>query len=188
MNAEIIAEWYRRQSHKVVRTQSSFWYDAGPRVFQAFPFHWIIQPSKKELNQLMLRHGIVALRYSTPLDAPEGMVSYHVVLSGSYNLESLPHQARNGVRTGLKHFQIERISFERLADEGWLLQQDTLERQGRTSSMEQAEWQRICRSTEGLPGFEAWGAICDGELAASLMINRVDGTYVCLTHKATANS
>ena len=32
-------------------------------------------------------------------------------------------------------------------------------------SMRQAEWQRICRAAEGLPGFEAWGAIHEDELA-----------------------
>jgi hypothetical protein len=75
MNAEIFARWLRRQGHHVVRTPSSYWFDAGPRVFQAFPYHWIIQPSQKELRELMRRQGTVALRYSTPFAAPDGMVS-----------------------------------------------------------------------------------------------------------------
>jgi hypothetical protein len=62
----------------------------------------------------------------------------------------------------------------RLAAEGWKLQQDTMDRQGRGGSMSEAEWQRICRAADGLPGLEAWGAVVDGELAASLMTVRVD--------------
>ena len=49
MNAEIFAEWLRRQGHSVVRTTSSYWYDKSSRVYQAFPYHWIIQPTEEEL-------------------------------------------------------------------------------------------------------------------------------------------
>ncbi len=177
MNVETFAEWLRRQGHQVIRTPSSYWYEAGPRVFQAFPYHWLIQPSAGELRGLTLGRGIAALRYSTPLDAPQGMVSYHVVLRGPYTLDMLRAQARNGVRRGLSRFKVERIAFERLAGEGWSLQADTLERQERTKSMDQAEWQRICRAADGLPGFEAWGAICDGELAAALLTARIDDRW-----------
>jgi hypothetical protein len=177
MNAKTFAKWMRLQGRKVIRTRSSYWYNAGPRVFQAFPLHWLIQPSRREMNALMIRHSVAAVRYSKPLDATEGIASYHAVLNGPYNLEMLRHQARNGVRKGLKHFQIERISFNRLADEGWKLQQDTLERQDRTSSMNQSDWQRICLAADGLPGFEAWGAIVDGELAASMLTSQIDNIW-----------
>ena len=102
MNAEVFAEWFRRQGHRVVRTASSYWCDAGPRVYQAFPYHWLIQPSAMELSGLLIGKGAVALRYSTPFDAIDGKVSYHVVLEGStpYELETLRAQARNGVRRG----------------------------------------------------------------------------------------
>jgi len=177
MNAETFAEWLRRQGHHVIRTASSYWYDAGPRVFQAFPYQWLIQPSANELRKLMLGHGVAALRYSTPLETPNGAVSYHVVLTEPYSLKKLRAQARNGVRRGLECCTIERISFERLAEDGWNLQQDTLERQGRSGSMTQSEWRRICRAANGLPGFEAWGAIVDGELAASVLVVRLDDTF-----------
>ena len=176
MNADIFAEWLRRQGRQVIRSASSYWYNAGPRVFQAFPYHWLIGPSDREVRTLVLGRGIAALRYSAPLAASSGAVSYHVVLRGPYNLETLRGQARNGVRRGLSRFQVERIAFERLAEEGWSLQADTLERQGRTKSMHRAEWQRTCRAADGLPGFEAWGATCDGELAAALLTARIDDT------------
>jgi hypothetical protein len=177
MNAEIFSEWLRRQGHHVVHTASSYWYDAGPRVFQAFPYQWLIQPSTSELRKLMIGHGAAALRYSTPLEAPGGALSYHVVLTEPYGLQTLRAQARNGVRRGLECCTIECIPFERLAEEGWSLQQDTLDRQGRCGSMTQSEWQRICRAADGLPGFEAWGAIVDGELAASVLIARIDDAF-----------
>jgi hypothetical protein len=177
MNAETFAEWMRRQGHDVYQTASSYWYDAGPRVLQAFPYHWLITPEKKEIQDLMLRHGIIAMRYSTPLDYPEGMVSYHVVLHLPYELDALKCQARNGVKRGLQHFQIEQISFERLATEGWALQFDTLIRQNRVRSMKQEEWERLCRSADGLSGFEAWAATSNGELAGALIICRIGDVF-----------
>jgi hypothetical protein len=176
MNAESFAEWLRRQGRQVVRTASSYWYEAGPRVFQAFPYHWLIRPSEQELRELMVSRSILALRYSAPVHASDGMISYHVVLNGPYNLAMLRAQARNGVRRGLSHFQVEPIGFERLAAESWILQQDTLARQGRVKSMSCSEWQTLSRAAEGLPGFEAWGATFEGELAASLLTARVDDT------------
>jgi hypothetical protein len=177
MNAETFAEWMRRQGHRVFRTTSSYWYTAGPRVLQAFPYHWQITPSEGEINELMQRNGIISLRYSTPLDFPEGKVSYHIVLGKQYCLDNLKSQARNGVKHGLKCFRVGQISFERLAKEGWALQQDTLDRQNRLHSMTQSEWESICRAAIDLPGFEAWAALADEELAAALIICRIDNMF-----------
>jgi hypothetical protein len=177
MNTEVFAEWIRRQGHQVYRTNSSYWYDAGPRVLQAFPYHWLITPDKREIRDLMIKHGIIALRYSTPLDFPEGTVSYHVVLHMPYELSQLKSQTRNGVKRGLEHFQIEQIPFARLATEGWALQYDTLVRQDRLRSMGQAEWERLCHSADGLPGFEAWAATSKGELAGAVIICRIGSMF-----------
>ena len=177
MNAETFAEWMRRQGHKVYRTASSYWYSAGPRVLQAFPYHWIITPTRGEIRELLLKHGIAAVRYSTPLSPSGGKASYHVVLHKPYQIDALKPQARNGIKRGLNHFSVEQISFEQLATEGWILQRDTLERQDRLQSMTQAEWERLCRSAEDLPGFEAWAAISNNELAGAVIICRIDDMF-----------
>jgi hypothetical protein len=177
MNPETFAEWLRRQGHRVYRTASSYWYEAGPRVFQAFPYHWLITPDEKEIRELLLEHGIAAVRYSTPLKSRGGKASYHVVLHKPYPFESLKPQARNGIKRGLCHFSVEQISFERLATEGWVLQQDTLERQDRLRSMTQAEWEILCHSAADLPGFEAWAGISNGELAGAVIICQIDDMF-----------
>ncbi len=177
MNAETFAEWIRRQGHKIYRTKSSYWYDAGPHVLQAFPYHWIISPDESEIKELMLKNRIIALRYSAPVDFREGKLSYHIVRTGNYTLESLKQKARNGVKRGLEHFKIEEISFERLAGEGWLLQEDTLLRQNRTRSMTRIQWESLCLSAKDLPGFHAFAALSEGELAGAVIISLIDGIY-----------
>jgi hypothetical protein len=89
----------------------------------------------------------------------------------------LRHQARNGVKRGLNNCTVSQISFERLAEEGWPLQLDTLERQGRVDSMSQDTWHKICLAAKDLPGFEAWGAVADGELAATLFTARINSVW-----------
>ena len=69
MNAEIFAEWLRRQGYRVVRTASSYWFEVSARVYQAFPYHWVIEPSEEELSRLLTEHHAIALRYSTPVNA-----------------------------------------------------------------------------------------------------------------------
>jgi hypothetical protein len=173
--AEVFGEWLRRQGHRVTRTQSSYWYDQGPRVYQAFPYHWIITPSDQELSDFLRSARAMALRYSTPLDAPEGRVSYHAILDDkAYGLESLGKWARKNVRRGLKHCRVEPIAWERLADEGYTLQADTLDRQGREVEMTPALWRRRCTAAADLPGFEAWGALAGGRLAASVITYQMD--------------
>jgi hypothetical protein len=175
MNAEIFAEWLRRQGHRIYQTDSCYWYDAGPRVLQSFPYHWLIQPTSREIQDLLWKKNILAVRFSAPLNSPTGMISYHVVLDDpEYCIEKLKPQARNGIRRGLENCRIEQIPFERLAEEGWELQMDTLERQNRLSSMKKDEWQRICLAAIGLPSFTAWGALVGSELAAAIITCQLD--------------
>jgi hypothetical protein len=190
MNAEIFAEWMRRQGHQVFRTTSSYWYNAGPHVFQAFPYHWLISPSQEEINGLLRAHGIASVRYSTLLNSSVGKASYHIILQNPYHMDMLKAQSRNGVKRGLNRCKIEQIPFERLAGDGWSLQRDTLDRQNRLRSMTQVGWERICRSAADLPGFEAWAAVADGELAAALIVCQIDNTWCvpyALSHRKFLN-
>ncbi|MEM5775254.1 MAG: hypothetical protein AAGU05_09660, partial [Anaerolineaceae bacterium] len=137
---------------------------------QAFPYHWLIEPEEDELNHLLRRHNLLALRYSTPLDAPKGVISYHVVYDQpDYTLELLNRKARQNVNKALNRCTVEPISFARLAEEGWQLESDTLDRQAREGQHDAYSWKALCKIAENIPGFEAWGAIVDGKLAASLL-------------------
>ncbi len=177
MTPETFASWLTRQGYRVTRSRSSYWYNAGPKVLQAFPYHWLIQPDREEIQMLLVDQGNLALRYSCPLGTHPGMASYHVVLTPPYSMETLRSQARNGIRRGLEHCSVAQVGLERLANEGWTLQQDTLQRQNRSKSMRKEEWELLCHSATGLPGFEAWAAIVEGELAACLLVARTGDVY-----------
>ncbi|HEY3282053.1 MAG TPA: hypothetical protein VGN26_07230 [Armatimonadota bacterium] len=170
MSREVFAEWLRRQGHRVVHTESSLWYDASPHIFQAFPYHALVMPSEEEVRALLTTHRALALRYSAPLALPLGHISYHSLCTDrDYGLSVLQLQARQRARQGLAYASVERVSFSRLAHEGWALRKDTLVRQGRRGAESQAWWKELCLSCDGLDGFEAWAALHEGELVAAIL-------------------
>jgi hypothetical protein len=188
MNAEILAEWFRRQGFHVVRTDSSYWFSQGYCVYQAFPYHWVISPSRRELSGFMLRHGAIGARYSTPLDAPSGSVSYHCVYSGgAYDLVDLPRRARGAVRKGLRNATVEQISLDTLSEDGWLLRLDTMQRQGRENSEPESWWKRMCQTGKDLPGVEAWGAFCRGHLVAAILAIVCEDCYTLLYQQSATD-
>jgi hypothetical protein len=175
MNAEVFAEWLRRQGLRVTRTASSYWHMQGPRTYQAFPYHWLIEPVEGEIETLLRSQRALGLRYSAPLHASEGALSYHAVYEApSYDLESVSTWSRKDVRRGLKKCAVEPISFAHLAVNGSALQLDTLDRQHRRVRGAEDAWRSRCRAAADLPGLEAWGALVDGVLAASVITLRVD--------------
>jgi hypothetical protein len=170
MNADIFAEWLRRQGQQVTRTASTYWHSEELRVYQAFPYHALIEPSKEELADMFFAHGAIALRYSTPADSAIGLMSYHAVHDKpSYDINSLGAWARKNVRRGLKNCVIEPISVQRFVDEGWALRSDTLDRQGRHFRMSRETWKRRYLMLAELKGFEIWAALVQGRLGAFLV-------------------
>lgn len=175
MNPEIFSEWLQKQGHKVYQTKSSFWFNQGPKVFQAFPYHWVVAPSEEELIEFLKNSKGVGLRYSTQISAPVGSISYHAVYSADqYKLESLGKWARKNVRKGLRNCSVTPISFDVLASDGYSLQIDTLDRQKRKLSITKKEWEIRCKVAGDLPGFQAWGAYVGNELTASVMTFQMD--------------
>lgn len=188
MNPEVFAEWLRRQGHRVVRTQSSYWFDQGPRVFQAFPYHWVIEPEEQELTEFLIAQKAIALRYSTPLDAPEGCVSYHTICARPhYDLSDVGPKSRSQVRHGLRVCKVGPISFDEFAAEGFRMLQDTMKRQGGRSRMSKEQWERMASAASTLDGFEVWGASVGDQMGACIMFVRVDDCISILFQQSDSN-
>ena len=159
----------------MVRTRSTHWVEAAPRVFQAFPYHWVIQPSEEELQEFLCEEKAIGLRYSTTMDAELGSCSYHVIYDRpTYDLKSIDPSIRAKVRRGLEACRVGPIPLDHYAREGWLLEQDTQHRQHRHSRRNHTDWTHLVEAAVGLEGFEVWGATVEGRLAATLMFVRID--------------
>ncbi|MBV9265413.1 MAG: hypothetical protein JO061_04515 [Acidobacteriaceae bacterium] len=173
--AIVFSEWLRRQGYKVVQTGSSYWFTEAHGVYQAFPHHWLICPDQGELSELYYRHHARALRYSSPEDVSNGDPSYHVVCqTTNFDFASVNSSTRRNVRDGLKKCLVERISFDRLLGEGWPISCETEKRQGRNLGITYNEWAHSNKSAADLDGFEVWGALVGGILAAFIVSFQMD--------------
>jgi hypothetical protein len=174
---ENLTNWYTKQGYRVIITPSSGWVELVRGVFQAFPYHWIVTPSDEELKFLFKHHFVIAIRYSAPVRSSQGQISYHIVYDRKdYPLSPLP----SNTKKGLKYATFAPISLKVMAEEGWILRNDTLVRQGREHAESKEFWQRLCLSAEGIPGFEAWAAIHQGELAATILTYTLGDTVSIL--------
>lgn len=188
MNPEIYSEWLQRQGHTVVRTASTYWHSTGLGVYQAFPYHWLIEPGQDELREVMSRSRTVALRYSQPPSGQDGSSSYHAVYTASdYGLENLGAWARKNVRRGLRQCTVGPISFARYVDEGWALRVDTLARQRRRLKESRRDWQRRYLAAADLAGFEVWAAQVRNQLAATLVVFQMDDWCYMLYQQCHSN-
>jgi hypothetical protein len=177
MHPEVMAEWSRRQNFNVVRTSSSYWFEVLPHIFQAFPYHWCINPTRDEIDDLWKSQQAIALRYSAPLWFETGKLSYHVIFPNNgekFLLERIPKKPRHDIKKGLTHFHVKQIPLSSLADEGWDVRLETLARQKRLKAESQNWWVGMCENASDLPGFEAWGAFSEAGMAASALVVRCD--------------
>lgn len=180
MNAEIYAEWLRRQGHRIIRTQSTYWHSEKFGVYQAFPYHRLIAPSQLELAEIFSGHRATAVRYCAPADSTDGCPSYSIVFEcKKYDMDNLGYRTRKNVRRGLRNCHVEPISLLRLVNEGWPTRRDALERQGRRLALTRELWQKRYLYATDLPGFQAWGAIVGDHLAGYIVTFRME-ECVCI--------
>jgi len=185
MNAEVMAEWLRRQGRRVQQVAGSYWVELAPRIFQAFPYHRTLALDPRELHAVLRELRAIGVRFSVSTEACEGAISYHVVCANkTYSLEQLSGKARYDVRKGLSAFRVEPITPAHLAAEGWAVRTETLERQGRSRAENPSWWEQLCLSTDGLPGVECWGArdAASGLLCGSLIAVTCDD-YFCILYQ-----
>jgi len=167
--------WLEAQGYRVLQSPSASWYEIAPRVLQAFPYHGIVRIEPAERDALLRDHRCLALRYSTPLDASQGQLSYHVVVDRhDFGLPRLAKTQRAATVKALQQFAVARITFDELRTDGWAMREKTLVRQQRFGIETRSWWDELCRAAEAA-GFEAWGARCDGALTASLLAHVAGG-------------
>ena len=182
MTTEVLSEWFSGQGHSVLKSEQGVWCELGPRVYQAIPFHRTIEPEEPELRRLLVKHSGIALRYSTSFGSSQGIESYHVICDvKDYDVRHLHRQSRQNVYRGLENCSVEPITFSMLESDGWLLHESTLRRQKRSDRLSRTDWVRSCRVAAHLPGFEVWGALVSGQLAAIILMLRVDDWVIFLS-------
>jgi hypothetical protein len=187
MYSEGFMEFLARQGHRIVETESCYWYNAQPGFYFYFPYHRLITPSDEELKRILKGEPSIGVRYFTPMNHV-GKESFMIVCDDKdYDLTSVDaHYARRQTRRGLENFEIRQMEFKELARLGISLDHDTLVRQGRAPDRhEEKTWRLYCSSMEGLEGFEAWGAFTGNHLGSFMVTYQMEDHSTVL-HQSSA--
>ena len=173
--------------HRVIRTRSASWFDAGKRFFLSIPAHRALLPKREELREVLREGGALGVRFPAPLTAP-GRLSYQIVCDNSaYGFESLSSNVRSKVRRGLRRCRVESVSFQVLSELGRTADRDTRARQGRSGSSSEAHWHRYWESAARARCMEGWAAWVGDELAAYLVTVRFEDSVEFLLARSRSD-
>lgn len=161
-----LSAFFRALGRREIQTSRHLWYEVGPRVFFAVPYHRPFSLETDEREELW-QSGALWVRYFADPHA-QGDRSYMFVLrSGGYDLSHLTSNTRSHTRRGMKKCTVAPVSFDYLLSNGLPLVSDTLVRQGRKySKVIEQYWTRYFVHGTDCPNAEAWGAFCEKDLAA----------------------
>jgi hypothetical protein len=172
--AEEYAKFLQATGHNVIKTENVWWYNAMPRVYRAFPFHRPLNPSPREIAEV-LSAGALAVRYACPLE--KGRLSYTIVCTDkNYGFKTLLKSARKQTRQGLESCVVRQMTFTDLRlSEAMEMNRDTLERQGRSLPADfENYWEQFYSAAKECATMEIWGAFVEDELAAYLIECRIE--------------
>ncbi len=176
MNIGNFVEFLERSGRKTIKSDSGYWYDAGGAVYVSIPHHQLRSPSDEEVRELIRKHRILGVKYSTepgPRGKPGGV---YILSDNPYDLHKLPRSARRYIKKGLELCAVRHVDFDYLKEYGLPLNFDTMKRQGRNDSLfsRQDKWERFCKAAQQVEGTGAWGAFAKNQLAAFIVTFDID--------------
>lgn len=185
MSSEAYASLLEASGHRVVRTTSTWWYEAHPRWYLSVPIHSPLTPGPDEFREVFSR-GAWVIRYPCPVSA--GARTYLTACDSSdYGLLSLSATARRATRRGLERCTVRRISFSDLEPNGALeLSRETLQRQHRKVPDDHDRyWRQHFEAAGRNSSAECWGAFARGRLVSFLTAVTVGSSVYLLLLKSS---
>lgn len=176
-----MAEFFERLGERIVRSPSACWHEVQPGVILSFPYHRLITPDTSELRALFRTHRLRAVRFPTLTSAFGFHSTLELNTRSDYDLKHLAPTARRQTKQGLAACQVRTLDFDELERAGLPLARQTAQRQNLdTAYADPHYWRRFCRAGAAVPDAHAWGAFCDGTLAAFLVSVNVDDWVNCI--------
>ena len=183
-----MGEFFERLGHKVIQSETAWWYEIQPGALLSFPYYKLIEPQQTEIDRLLQEHKLRVIRYPTSINNFGFVSTLAVNTNPDYDLGSQHQKARNQTRRGLENCVVEQVDLKSLIEDGLPLNQDTALRQGRESQYADPNyWRKYCQAAQATAGVSAWGAFVNGQLAAFLVAIEVnDWVEWVVNHSATS--
>jgi hypothetical protein len=182
-----MAEFFGCLGHKIVQTQSCFWYSSHRFLYKNLPIHRNLNPSQSELAKVMFRGTALAIRYPGTPDGSRPDGGIYVRTERNYDFASLSANARSHTRRGLARCTVEQVDFQDLAAKAYpLIKETNLRQTGNEPNRSESQWKLFCELARRWPGLEAWGAFVDGELAAFIVAMLAEDCYYIHLQKSAS--
>lgn len=181
---EDVVAFFSQNGYRVTRTASCWWYNEyhQSRVYFSFPPHRLVVPSDAEVGSVFRANPeALALRFLSPLSG-QGRESFVWICRKPFDSTSPNGKSRNQIRRGLERCQVRTLTFDWLVHGGQEAHRDTMARHGQDSGS-----LGLNSRLDDCPGYGAWGAFVDDNLAAYIVTLCVeDWAHILVNRSADA--
>ena len=187
-NLNAMGRFYERLGKRVILSENGSWFEVQPRVFLSFPSYKVVEPNEGEIEDLMRKYKLRAIRYPTTLDSLGFVSTFPINTNQDYDLDCLHQKARNQTRRGMENCRVEEVDFDYLEKNGLALNRDTGNRQGFKNLYSYPSfWAKYCRAAGQTSGVSAWGSFVEGQLGSFLVAVQIDDCVEwVVNHSSTA--
>jgi len=180
---ENIAGFMERRGRRVVEAAGCLWHSVEGRFFMSVPYQQPQDPDADEIRRLLASQHAVGVRFPS-VNRPGLASGVYACRRKEYDLSSIHQKQRSQVRRGLENCEVRLVEESELLREGLRLNRDSMARQGRYDAEfgEEKQWRRVARAVYRSRGVAAYGAFCQGRLAAYLIACR-DAGWLHILHQ-----
>jgi len=170
-----LANFFALRGRRVYRACGVFWYSVPGRFLMNLPYQQALDPSRKELRDLLLSSRAAGVRFLS--DRWPGLAGgVYIRRKGSYDLNAVHYKHRPRVRKGLETFEIRPVEKKELLDQALEANRGTMARQGRYDPefAEVEPWRRLVKAMGSCPEVSAIGAFKGRQLSAYMIVCKED--------------
>ena len=163
------------------------WLPGARSELQRFPMECTEDVDRSLLRSLLRHKGIWVVSYQLlPADGVAANCFDYVCRDPNYVIDTLTKNARRDIRRGQRNFRVRRITWPEFADKAHPALADTSARHGFVlPSPQKARGHAASRADS--PFHEAWGAWSGSDLAAWLIVTKIDNwAWVGVARSCTA--
>ncbi len=185
---ENIARFMERRGRRVTEAGGCLWHSVEARFFMSVPYQLPQDPDPAEIRRLLVSERAAGVRFPS-VNRPGLASGVYVCRRKEYDLSTIHQKQRSQVRRGLEKCEVRLVEESELLQEGLRLNRDAMGRQGRYDAEfgEDAQWRRVAKAVYNSRGVAAYGAFCEGRLAAYLVACR-DAGWLHILHQMSSTA
>lgn len=178
-----LARFWELRGRRTFQSHGITWGHYKGPFYTSLPFQISVDLEHEEAREILLRNHVGALSFAT--ERSGGLQSgLYFCRPSEYTLQTVSRKQRGHVKEGLETCNMRVLPADELLIKGFELNQQTLERQGRSDKTFQiaSEWAKFVRAVGECPGMTVWGAFI-GDRLATYIIGCRDGDWLHLMYK-----